>query len=384
MLRKESEILLSFFSVLFFLSASIGRILSSSIILFSVFICKGFYLYPYFHIVKIKIVQWISVISKFEGGKNVMNKRVEGSYVSVTEAFNAVNRLRDEGYRRRNIFLVANEEVRGSIPYTMEAEVTTDEGLREIEQDDNRTLWEKIKDAFTFDEYDSSHYESPNYNADEDSLYEYRSDIAQGNILILLEEDDSRTSADSNLRDDVKASEPPLADDLSTTRNQIKGLSPELTPNDMRTDPSFSGDVPTDSELDVLAEAESDSDWDSDRNTPKETVNDVNVSLKEELELADKEKDKENYNTEPVTEGSILGSNGNSEVGDSMEEVTSQGTGNSGAILQRAETDDLTTAKSSDILPGQDGDSFQTEGLYAKNGTSPEEIEEENSEERER
>lgn len=313
-----------------------------------------------------------------------MNKRVEGSYVSVTEAFNAVNRLRDKGYRRRNIFLVANEEVRGSIPYTMEAEVTTDEGLREIEQDDNRTLWEKIKDAFTFDEYDSSHYESPNYNADEDPLYEYRSDIAQGNILILLEEDDSRTSADSNLRDDVKASEPPLADDLSTTRNQIKGPSPELTPNDMRTDPSFSGDVPTDSELDVLAEAESDSDWDSDRNTPKETVNDVNVSLKEELELADKEKDKENYNTEPVTEGSILGSNGNSEVGDSMEEVTSQGTGNSGAILQRAETDDLTTAKSSDILPGQDGDSFQTEGLYAKNGTSPEEIEEENSEERER
>lgn len=64
--------------------------------------------------------------------------------------------------------------------------------------------------------------------------------------------------------------------------------------------------------------------------------------------------------------------------------MTSQGTGNSGAILQRAETDDLTTAKSSDILPGQDGDSFQTEGLYAKNGTSPEEIEEENSEERER
>lgn len=53
---------------------------------------------------------------------------------------------------------------------------------------------------------------------------------------------------------------------------------------------------------------------------------------------------------------------------DSLDETTTSGTGRSGRAGQRSGVDDLSTAKSSDILPGQDGAAFQTEGLTAKDG----------------
>lgn len=119
-----------------------------------------------------------------------MNRRVEGVYATVEEAMAAVQRLRDEGYSRNDIFLVANADVRNNIPYTMDAEVTTDTDTVGAGADDDRSLWEKIKDAFTVDDtYDASVSDNPDYDASNDPLAAHHTDIANGNIVVLLDGD---------------------------------------------------------------------------------------------------------------------------------------------------------------------------------------------------
>lgn len=118
-----------------------------------------------------------------------MTKRLEGSYLTVTEAFEAVENLRNQGLKAHQIYLVANEEVRETIPYTPAAEVTSAQVMIQNEQTDAQTLWERVKEAFTFDDYDSSQVNHPDYKAEEDSLYLYRADLAQGNILVLVDDE---------------------------------------------------------------------------------------------------------------------------------------------------------------------------------------------------
>ena len=113
----------------------------------------------------------------------MMNKRVEGSYVKVEDAMRTVQRLKEEGYSSSDIYVVANPTVRDSIPYTMNAEVSTDADMK----DDDRSMWEKIKDAFTMDEYETDRRNQSDYNPDTDPLSSYRDEIEQGYVVVLVD-----------------------------------------------------------------------------------------------------------------------------------------------------------------------------------------------------
>lgn len=117
------------------------------------------------------------------------NRRVEGSYVRVEDAMHAVQMLRDKGYASSDIYVVANATVRDSIPYTMDAEVSTEGELRDYDSDDDRSMWDKIKDAFTMDDYDTDTRNHPDYNPNTDPLNGYRDDIEQGNVIVLVATD---------------------------------------------------------------------------------------------------------------------------------------------------------------------------------------------------
>ena len=162
-----------------------------------------------------------------------MNKKVEGIYATVEEAMAAVERLSDQGYKRHSIYVVANEDVRRSIPFTLDAEVTTETDLREDTSEDNRSLWEKIKDAFTFDQYDDTHRAEPGYDASEDVLAAYREDLRRGSIVILLDDDTkgdfiANDTTDSSLEEDVKATDPPLLADQEE-RSMVERSRMDLT-----------------------------------------------------------------------------------------------------------------------------------------------------------
>lgn len=151
-----------------------------------------------------------------------MNKRVEGIYPNVEEALQAVDRLRDQGYTRDAITLVANEEIQGRFSSNIDANITTedrsmdrvdDETTSQVtdthtnddrsmdrtdESKEDKSFWDSVKDAFTFDD---SSTDNPDYIAEEDPVYEYREVISQGQVAVLVDGDpgtkDSTSIADA-------------------------------------------------------------------------------------------------------------------------------------------------------------------------------------------
>ena len=122
-----------------------------------------------------------------------MEKRVEGIYSNVEDALQAVNRLREKGYPKKNITVVANEEVRNRLSSNIDAEVTTEDTedhhsmARVDRENDDQSFWESIKDFFTMDDsYDESNYDRPDYDADNDPLYAHREAISRGEIVVLV------------------------------------------------------------------------------------------------------------------------------------------------------------------------------------------------------
>lgn len=105
-------------------------------------------------------------------------KRVYGSYLSSIYAARAIEDLLSKGYTRDQIKVISI--------VNLEKDLNSE---NEIERKDNRNLWEKIKDAFSFEKYDDHEYF--NYNLDKedrDLLKEYRNNLKEGETVILIED----------------------------------------------------------------------------------------------------------------------------------------------------------------------------------------------------
>lgn len=122
-----------------------------------------------------------------------MNKRnltVLGSYNTRDEALNVVDRLHNDGYQKQDIIIYAKD------PKTLgdheAVDVATGAGNRDNERkekhEDDRSLWDKVKDAFTSDSYDYEEEKKADaYNPDDDMLYQYRDDLADGKFVIAVD-----------------------------------------------------------------------------------------------------------------------------------------------------------------------------------------------------
>ena len=109
-----------------------------------------------------------------------MKKQVEGSYTTKKEALQTIQKLKESGYSKDEILLVANKDIRDS--FTKEMDISTaSESSISGENEDDRSFWEKVKDAFTVEEPSEK-------NSEEDPLYSYHDDLDKGNIIILVNE----------------------------------------------------------------------------------------------------------------------------------------------------------------------------------------------------
>ena len=103
-----------------------------------------------------------------------MSKKVDGVYDTIDEALRAVDRLRMEGYARKDIQVVANEETRNRVDANYQENITSvDEELDQAEEDE--TLWDKIKDAFTMSgpDYEDIHSLEEHYVPHQHHLLRY-------------------------------------------------------------------------------------------------------------------------------------------------------------------------------------------------------------------
>lgn len=127
-----------------------------------------------------------------------MKRHVEGSYVNRKEAMQAIQDLKEKGYEKDEILVVANKESRDRFASGMDA-TTASESSVTGENEDERSFWEKIKDAFTMDEHEGK-------DSEEDPLYSYHDDLDKGNIIILVNEKndiDEPFRADSEISDEA-------------------------------------------------------------------------------------------------------------------------------------------------------------------------------------
>lgn len=109
------------------------------------------------------------------------NLTVIGSYSTREEALSVIERLRNEGYERDDIVIYTTDEAASRLGFDglSGIDVETDENRMDGEED--RSLWEKIKDTFSFDTYDSETATPEN-----DPLYQYRGDISDGKFVITV------------------------------------------------------------------------------------------------------------------------------------------------------------------------------------------------------
>ncbi|MFL2100833.1 YsnF/AvaK domain-containing protein [Desemzia sp. FAM 23991] len=165
-----------------------------------------------------------------------MSKFVEGSYLSIEEAQKAIDVLVSRGYAENDITLVTNSSVKDSISMDTDVDVTTNyDGA--TDNDDDKSMWDKIKDVFTVDTYDETSYDSPDYNRDDDVLYNYKEDIDNGNIIVLVDGDpnmgaDNVNTTDADTLDTSSPTAVPPVIDPTPLPGEGIMPDPALTPGD--------------------------------------------------------------------------------------------------------------------------------------------------------
>jgi hypothetical protein len=124
-----------------------------------------------------------------------MKKRIEGLYPTMNEALQAADRLKAQGYSRNNITLVTNKEVQERFIENLNTNNMTEEvaddntSNRTFEEGNDRSFWDSIKEAFTFDASDSLSKNEP--------LYVHRDAVDQGQVLVLVDDDSNTEIADA-------------------------------------------------------------------------------------------------------------------------------------------------------------------------------------------
>lgn len=115
------------------------------------------------------------------------NQKVIGSYSSKEEAIQVISRLKEEGYPKQDIIVYGNEQsAKGSVDSNKATTISASDPdyTDQSSTKEDRSAWDKIKDAFTRDSYESS---NANSKESEDILYPYRDDIKKGNLVIVVQ-----------------------------------------------------------------------------------------------------------------------------------------------------------------------------------------------------
>lgn len=109
-------------------------------------------------------------------------KMIHGVYLTKSEARAAVNELLDQGYKKDQIKVVCDTHIdRNFINPGMFGESKDEEKVEE-----DRNIWEKIKDSFTYDKYDDQYWDRE-LDLEERKLLEgYRPNLQAGEVVVLI------------------------------------------------------------------------------------------------------------------------------------------------------------------------------------------------------
>lgn len=113
---------------------------------------------------------------------DLMDRKVEGTYLSKEETVSAVERLINEGYVAEEIIIVTNEKNESELEDLTIVEVDA------VDPNEGLSLWEKLKETFSFGRYNSDEPSNPleDYGIEEDPGDHYTEALEKGEIVILV------------------------------------------------------------------------------------------------------------------------------------------------------------------------------------------------------
>lgn len=113
----------------------------------------------------------------------IMERRVEGTYTSTDEAVKAVERLLNEGYVADEILIITDDK------HEDELEDLTLVEVEAVETDEDVSLWDKIKETFSFGNYNAENGANPliEYGVDEDAAEHFSEALENRETIILLD-----------------------------------------------------------------------------------------------------------------------------------------------------------------------------------------------------
>ncbi|SFK71529.1 Heat induced stress protein YflT [Marinilactibacillus piezotolerans] len=146
-----------------------------------------------------------------------MSKYVEGSYLTAEDANRAVEALLSQGYDRSAITMASNQATNAKLSTDVHTKVYGNDSSHE----EDESMMDKIKDVFTGDSNNSGS-DSSNLTSDSENtlLNDYRDDIQNGNVVILVD-DNSNVSTNDNPANTNAPVTPPTGDPIApNTVNQ--------------------------------------------------------------------------------------------------------------------------------------------------------------------
>lgn len=136
---------------------------------------------------------------------NRTNLTVLGSYNTRDEALNVVDRLQNDGFQKQNIIIYAKnpDDLKDYEAVDVAtAEERNNDDSRDTDDKRDRNLWDKVKDAFTPDSYKHEEEEKKeSYNKEDDILYPYRNDLAEGKYVIAIDNAEGKNLDNYNTSD---------------------------------------------------------------------------------------------------------------------------------------------------------------------------------------
>lgn len=129
-----------------------------------------------------------------------MEKYVEGSYPTVKDAMMAVERLGKEGYGKDEIFLVANDRIRPQLSASSTIQTAGEDIIDSQTEMNDRSFWDRVREAFTVDNYDPDVYTREGSAGETNLLFDYQDEIRKGNIVVLLQKKESIEKSETSNR----------------------------------------------------------------------------------------------------------------------------------------------------------------------------------------
>lgn len=117
-----------------------------------------------------------------------MAKEVVGIYTTLQETIDVVDRLTAQGYSTSNISIISNGNDGTLLKKQTGANV---DHTTTVQDEQNSSVWEKIKGFFKPDYYDETTRKLTNLDLPQDELDRYSTEIDAGHYLVLVDNDAS-------------------------------------------------------------------------------------------------------------------------------------------------------------------------------------------------